>query len=61
MPDQPLVGMSEEEPSFYDIMVKELGSEEAFNDFMADWGKTFKSGRTATVKYMPDASDYGND
>ena len=51
---------SDSEPSFYDIMSKELGSEEAFTQFMKDWGDTFKQGRQSTVKRMPEASDYGN-
>ena len=51
---------AESEPSFYDIMSQELGSEEAFTQFMKDWGDTFKQGRNHTVKLMPEASDYGN-
>ncbi len=54
-------GMSEEEPSFYDIMTKELGSAEAFDEFMADWGSTFKVGMSEMLEYMPGASDYGDD
>lgn len=54
-------GMSDEDPSFYDIMTKELGGEDEFNTFMADWGSSFKVGRKEMVKYMPEASDYGNE
>ena len=54
-------GLSETDPTFYDIMVKELGGEEAFNTFMADWGDTFRQGASYTVRWMPDASDYGDD
>lgn len=50
---------ADSEPSFYDIMSKELGSEEAFHKFMRDWGDTFKQGHNSTVKRMPEASDYG--
>jgi hypothetical protein len=52
--------MADTEPSFYDIMSKELGGDEAFEEFMAEWGSTFKSGKNWTVKHMPEASDYGN-
>jgi len=54
-------GMSEEEPSFYQIMTKELGGEEQFEAFMTDWSGTFKVGHSAMMKYMPGASDYGDD
>ena len=60
-PSKGWAGWSETEPSFYDIMVKELGGEEAFDAFMADWGDTFKQGASFTVEYMPEASDYGDD
>jgi hypothetical protein len=60
-PTKGWAGMSETEPTFYDIMVKDLGSEEAFETFMADWGSTFKQGATETLRWMPDASDYGDD
>jgi hypothetical protein len=42
-------------------MTKELGSAEAFDEFMADWGDTFKIGRSEMLEYMPGASDYGDD
>ncbi|MDH3788718.1 MAG: hypothetical protein OES53_09150 [Xanthomonadales bacterium] len=51
--------MADTDPSFYDIMSKELGGDEAFNAFMSEWGATFKSGANWTVKRMPEASDYG--
>jgi hypothetical protein len=60
-PSKGWAGMAEEEPSFYDIMTKELGSAEAFDEFMADWGDTFKVGRSEMLEYMPGASDYGDD
>jgi hypothetical protein len=60
-PSKGWAGMSEEEPSFYDIMVEELGGQDEFEAFMSDWGSSFKTGRSQTVKYLPDASDYGND
>jgi hypothetical protein len=52
--------MADEDPSFFDIMSKELGGEEEFGKFMSAWGETFKSGRNHMVKYMPGASDYGD-
>jgi hypothetical protein len=60
-PTRGWAGMSDPETTFYDIVSKELGGEEAFEAFMADWGSTYKNGATMTVKYMPDASDYGDD
>lgn len=60
-PTKGWAGMSDTDPSFYDIMVKELGGEEAFHAFMADWGSTFKQGATETLEWMPGASDYGDD
>jgi hypothetical protein len=52
--------MVDKDPSFYDLMSKELGGEDEFNAFMADWGATFKQGANWTVARMPEASDYGN-
>jgi len=53
-------GMADKEPSFYDLMSKKLGGDDAFNAFMSEWGSTFKSGENWTVRRMPEASDYGN-
>jgi len=53
-------GMADEDPSFYDLMSKELGGEDEFNTFMADWGSSFKTGHNQMLKYMPEASAYGN-
>ena len=54
-------GMSESDPSFYDIMSAELGGQEAFDAFMSEWSSTFKTGGNQMVRYMSDASDYGKD
>lgn len=54
-------GMSEQNPTFAEIMIKELGSEEAFSSFMADWGATFKSGHSEMIEFLPEASDYGDE
>lgn len=53
-------GMSEPDPTFFDIVSKALGGAEAFDEFMADWGSTFKSGENRMVERMPEASDYGD-
>lgn len=60
-PTKGWAGMAEPEKTFYDIVSKELGGEEAFEAFMSDWGATFKAGASMTVEYMPEASDYGDD
>ncbi|MGD2129491.1 MAG: hypothetical protein PVJ33_02675 [Lysobacterales bacterium] len=61
IPSKGWAGMSDKKPSFYDIMSKELGSAEAFDDFMSDWGSTFKAGQNMMVKVMPEASEYSTD
>jgi hypothetical protein len=52
--------MSEKNPSFGEIMMKEFGSEEEMQNFMSDWAATFKTGVNAMGEYMPEASDYGD-
>ncbi len=52
--------MTDRDPSFFDLMSKELGGEEQFNAFMSEWGDTYKSGKNWTVSRMAEASDYGN-
>jgi len=52
--------MADKDPSFFDLMSKKLGGEEPFNAFMREWGATFESGDSWTVRRMPEASDYGN-
>jgi hypothetical protein len=52
--------MTDSDPSFFDIMSKELGGEEAFDNFMSEWGATFKTGKNQMVRIMPKASDYGD-
>ncbi|MEE8496298.1 MAG: hypothetical protein V3S21_07450 [Xanthomonadales bacterium] len=54
-------GMKSSDPSFLDIMTKTLGGEEEFNNFMSEWGATFKIGHNRMVRFMPGASDYNND
>lgn len=52
--------MVDKNPTFFEVMSKNLGGEEEFNTFMRNWGDTYKAGRNWTVKRMPEASDYGN-
>ncbi len=59
-PNKGWADMTDTDPSFFDSMSKELGGEEEFGKFMSDWGATFKVGRNQMVRYMPEASDYGN-
>ena len=53
-------GMSEEEPTFLDIMTRVLGGADAMDAFMMDWGSTFQIGQKFTIRYLPEASDYGS-
>lgn len=61
VPSKGWAGMSDKNPSFYEIMVKDLGSEEAFESFMVEWGETFKTGHSEMIEYLPEASDYGEE
>jgi len=54
-------GMQGPDPSFVEIMAETLGGEEEFNNFMSDWGGTFKVGQNQMVRYLSGASDYGNE
>ncbi len=61
---QPMKGyadFAESDPSFFKIVSEALGGPEAFAEFMADWGSTFHIGHSMLVRYLPEASDYGND
>ena len=58
-PKKGWAGFSEQSPSFYEIMKKELGGEAEFENFMSEWSATFKTGGSQTVKYLKEASDYG--
>jgi hypothetical protein len=59
-PNKGWAGMSEKSPSFFDIMSKELGGEEALDAFMAEFGSTFVTGQNMMLRYMPEASNYGD-
>lgn len=61
MANQGWAGMADSSPTFYEIMSKELGGEEAFEAFMTDWSSTFKTGHNMMLRRMPEASDYGTD
>jgi len=52
--------MADKDPSFSKIMGEAMGGEEAVTAFMSDWSSTFKPGLNQTIRYLPEASDYGN-
>lgn len=58
-PKKSWAGFSEQSPSFYEIMTKELGGEAEFEKFMSEWSATLKTGGSHAVKYLEEASDYG--
>lgn len=58
-PKKNFADMAPKEPAFMDIMKKAMGEEEA-KEFMAGWGKTFKTGQNQLLKYRPKLSDYGD-
>ncbi len=49
------------DPTFFEIMSEALGGEEEFEEFFSEWGTTFKVGQGRTVRFMPEASDYGEE
>lgn len=51
---------SDPDPSFFDIVSEALGGPDAFAEFMSDWGSTYHAGESFLVRYMPEASDYGD-
>lgn len=61
LPMQGYAGFADEDPDFFDIVSEALGGPEAFAAFMADWGSTFKAGENYLVRYLPEASSYGDD
>ena len=48
------------QPSFFDVMSEALGGPEEFAQFMSDWGSTYEDGDSILVRYLPEASDYGD-
>jgi len=54
-------GMKGPDPAFLEIMTEALGGQEEFNNFMSEWGATFKVGQNRMVRYMPGASDYNSE
>ncbi len=54
-------GMQGPDPSFLDIMTEALGGKEEFNNFMIEWGSTFKVGQNQMVRYLPGASEYSSE
>jgi hypothetical protein len=60
IPNKGWSGMTEKDPSFSKILTEALGGEEQFATFMSDFGNTFKVGGNRMVRYLPEASSYGN-
>jgi hypothetical protein len=50
--------MAPKKPSFYEVMNKAMGEEEA-KAFLADWASTYKVGSNSLLRYRPKLSDYG--
>jgi len=61
MPNRGWADMTANDPSFMDIMTREIGGPEKLDAFMADWGSTYKVGTNMMVKRMPEASNYSKD
>ena len=51
--------MEPKKPSFMDVMTKVMGEDEA-KAFRDHWGSTFKTGKNFLLRYLPEASDYGD-
>jgi quinol monooxygenase YgiN len=58
-PRKSFADMAPKEPSFYDVLNKAMGEEEA-KTFLADWSTTYKSGQNQLIKILPEQSDYGD-
>lgn len=54
-------GMAEESPSFYEVVSEALGGPEAFEALMQDFGSTYHAGESFLVRYLPEASSYGDE
>jgi hypothetical protein len=59
-PRKSFADMAPKEPAFIDILNEVMGEEEA-QAFLADWGKTYKSGQNILLAYRPELSDYGQE
>lgn len=53
-------GFAETDPTFFAVVSDALGGPEAFAEFMSDFGSTFKEGDSMLLRYLPEASDYGD-
>lgn len=51
--------MEPRKPSFMDVMTKVMGEDET-KAFHEHWGSTFKTGKNVLLRYLPEASDYGD-
>ncbi len=61
LPMKGYVDFGENDPSFMDLVAEALGGEEAFREFMSNWGATYRTGESWLVRRLPEASDYGDD
>ena len=61
LPMKGYADFAEEDPSFFDIVSQALGGPDAFEAHMSAFGETYHAGQSMLVRYLPDASDYGDD
>jgi hypothetical protein len=61
LPMKGYAGFSEKDPSFFDIVSQALGGPEAFEAHMSGFGETYQIGQSMLVRWLPDASDYGDE
>jgi len=61
LPMKGYADFAEEDPSFFDVVSQALGGPEAFGAHMSEFGETYHVGQSMLVRYLPEASDYGDD
>lgn len=61
LPHKNYADMAEEEPSFYEIVSEALGGPEAFEAEMQEFGTTYHIGESFLVRFLPEASSYGDE
>jgi hypothetical protein len=61
LPMKGYADFADENPSFYNIVSDALGGPEAFQALMSDFGETYYIGESMLVRWLPEASDYGDD
>lgn len=60
LPHKGYADMAENDPSFFDVVSEAVGGPEAFQALMEDFGTTYHIGHSHLVRYLPEASDYGD-